>query len=191
MCRHVGKTGMGCVSLSDFSASGLEFSWRGLSLFCSAWKKGRCAPVRRFKVEGSRFHSEPAISTRSYPATHGHTTSVLVFGGDEGKTVRRLSIQPRAFFSREVKVGRNCGVRQGRSRGVFHCGGFGGMQRRRCRRVTVLRGRGRIGGYCWLGAGLGGADMRRWRRGGWSKGSNRRSWWWFRRCTSDRPGRGE
>jgi hypothetical protein len=54
------------------------------------------ARVGRFK--------EPTISTCPHPAAHGHTTGVLGFGGDEEKAVCRLSFQPRAFFSGEVKL---------------------------------------------------------------------------------------
>jgi hypothetical protein len=63
---------MGCVCLSDFSASGLAFSWRVLSVY----------------------------AFEEMEATDVHGTSVVLLGGDEWKTDRRLSIQPRALLFR-------------------------------------------------------------------------------------------
>jgi hypothetical protein len=63
---------MGCVPLSDFSASGPAFSWRVLSVY--------------------------AVEEMEAPVVHG--TSVVLLRGDEWKTDRRLSIQPRGLLFR-------------------------------------------------------------------------------------------
>ena len=93
MCRNVGKTGMECVSLADFSGPGLAFSWRKALFVFRPCLEEEAAGLRRGGGRTTR-------RTRLAPLTsHGHTTGVLVFAGVKGNPFGGVLFNHVPFFS--------------------------------------------------------------------------------------------